>query len=159
MILRSVFMTFKRLLSIISIIILLWGCSHSRRAIWHYKKAVKNGLELIQSTDTIRINTIDSIPVVIDNKIYWEKIITQRDTIIKYANIYIPKTKWETKIEYRYKTKVLKQDVLKYKYIYKDGKQEKAKTNWRLFFWGLLVGFVLNFALRILDKLYNPFNK
>ena len=152
-------MRFKTLLISLSIIILLFACSHSKRAIWHYKKAVKNGLELIQTADTIRINTIDSIPVVVDNKIYWEKIVTQKDTIIKYANIYIPKTRWQTRIEYRYKIRTLRQDVLKYKYIYKDKKQEKAKTNWRLFFWGLLVGFVLNFALRILDKLYNPFNK
>jgi hypothetical protein len=159
MTLKPVFMTSKRLLLLLSTITLLFACSHSKRAIWHYKKAVKNGLELVQSLDTIRINTIDSIPVVIDGRIYWEKIITQKDTIIKYANVYIPKTKWETRIEYRYKTKVLKQDVLKYKYIYKDKKQEKSKTNWRLFFWGVLVGFILNFALRILDKLYNPFNK
>jgi hypothetical protein len=152
-------MRFKTLLISLSTIILLFGCSHSKRAIWHYKKAVKNGLELIQTADTIRINTIDSIPVVVDNKIYWEKIVTQKDTIIKYANIYIPKTRWQTRIEYRYKIRTLRQDVLKYKYIYKDKKQEKAKTNWRLFFWGLLVGFILNFALRILDKLYNPFNK
>ena len=152
-------MRFKTLLISLSTIILLFACSHSKRAIWHYKKAVKNGLELIQTADTIRISTIDSIPVVVDNKIYWEKIVTQKDTIIKYANIYIPKTRWQTRIEYRYKIRTLRQDVLKYKYIYKDKKQEKAKTNWRLFFWGLLVGFVLNFALRILDKLYNPFNK
>jgi hypothetical protein len=152
-------MRFKTLIIVLSTITLLLACSQSKRALWHYKKAVKNGLELIQSSDTIRINTIDSIPVVIDGRIYWEKIITQRDTIIKYANVYIPKTKWETRIEYRYKTKVLKQDVLKYKYIYKDKKQGKVKTNWKLFFWGLLVGFILNFALRILDKLYNPFNK
>jgi len=159
MTLKPVFMRFKTLLISLSVIILLFGCSHSKRAIWHYKKAVKNGLELIQTADTIRINTIDSIPVVVDNKIYWEKIVTQKDTIIKYANIYIPKTRWQTRIEYRYKIRTLRQNVLKYKYIYKDKKQEKEKTNWRLFFWGLLIGFVLNFALRILDKLYNPFNK
>lgn len=152
-------MQFKTLLYISSIVILLFACSHSKRAVWHYKKAVKNGLELIQSSDTIRISTIDSIPVVIDNKIYWEKIITHKDTVIKYSNIYIPKTKWETRIEYKYKIKLVKQNVLKYKYIYKDKKQEKSKTNWKLFFWGLLIGFILNFALRILDKLYNPFNK
>lgn len=152
-------MQFKTLLYISSIVILLFACSHSKRAVWHYKKAVKNGLELIQSSDTIRISTIDSIPVVIDNKIYWEKIITHKDTVIKYSNIYIPKTKWETRIEYKYKIKLVKQNVLKYKYIYKDKKQGKAKTNWKLFFWGLIIGFVLNFALRILDKLYNPFNK
>lgn len=150
-------MRFKTLLYLSGIIISLLSCSHSKRAIWHYKKAVKNGLELVQTSDTIRINTIDSIPVIKDNKIYWEKIITQKDTVIKYANIYIPKTRWQTRIEYRYKTKVLKQDVLKYKYIYKDKKIEKSKTKWSLLLWGILIGFLLNFGLRILDKLYNPF--
>lgn len=150
-------MRFKTLLYISSIIILLWSCSHSKRAIWHYKKAVKNGLELVQTSDTIRITTIDSIPVIVDNKIYWEKIITQKDTIIKYSNIYIPKTRWQTRIEYRLKTKILKRDVLKYKYIYKNTKQKAVKTNWRLFFYGLISGVVLIFTLHLLDKLYNPF--
>jgi uncharacterized membrane protein len=75
----------------------------------------------------------------------------------------VPKTKWETRIEYKYKTQIIKQDVLKYKYIYKDSKekrkevqQEKRKTNWSLFFWGFLIGFVSFFVLRIVIKLSRP---
>lgn len=149
-------MRFKTLLYISSIIILLWSCGHSKRAIWHYKKAVKNGLELVQTSDTIRITTIDSIPIIVDNKIYWEKIITQKDTIIKYQNIFIPKTRFQTRIEYRYKTKILKHDVLKYKYIYRTEQKKVAKINWKLFFYGLISGVVLIFTLHLLDKLYNP---
>ena len=148
-------MTSKRLLLLLSTIILLFACSHSKRAIWHYKKAVKNGLSI--DTDTIRVATIDSVAVAYNDTIIFEKILRYKDTVIRILEL--PKTRWQTRIEYRYKTQLVKQDVLKYKYIYKDKKQEKAKTNWRLFFWGVLVGFILNFALRILDKLYNPFNK
>lgn len=148
-------MRFKTLLISLSTIILLFACSHSKRAIWHYKKAVKNGLSI--DTDTIRVATIDSVAVTYNDTIIFEKILRYKDTVIRILEL--PKTRWQTRIEYRYKTQLVKQDVLKYKYIYKDKKQEKSKTNWRLFFWGLLVGFILNFALRILDKLYNPFNK
>ena len=148
-------MRFKTLIISLSIITLLLACSQSKRAIWHYKKAVKNGLSI--DTDTIRVATIDSVAVTLNDTIIFEKILRYKDTVIRILEL--PKTRWQTRIEYRYKTQLVKQDVLKYKYIYKDKKQEKSKTNWRLFFWGLLVGFILNFALRILDKLYNPFNK
>jgi hypothetical protein len=148
-------MRFKTLIIVLSTITLLLACSQSKRAIWHYKKAVKNGLSI--DTDTIRVATIDSVAVTYNDTIIFEKILRYKDTVIRILEL--PKTRWQTRIEYRYKTQLVKQDVLKYKYIYKDKKQEKAKTNWRLFFWGVLVGFILNFALRILDKLYNPFNK
>jgi len=155
MILKLVFMRFKTLIIVLSTITLLLACSHAKRAIWHYNKAVKNGLSI--DTDTIRVATIDSVAVTYNDTIVFEKILRYKDTVIRILEL--PKTRWQTRIEYRYKTQLVKQDVLKYKYIYKDKKQEKAKTNWRLFFWGVLVGFILNFALRILDKLYNPFNK
>jgi hypothetical protein len=148
-------MRFKTLIIVLSTITLLFACSQSKRAIWHYNKAVKNGLSI--DTDTIRVATIDSVAVAYNDTIIFEKILRYKDTVIRILEL--PKTRWQTRIEYRYKTQLVKQDVLKYKYIYKDKKQEKAKTNWRLFFWGVLVGFILNFALRILDKLYNPFNK
>ena len=148
-------MRFKTLTIVLSTITLLLACSQSKRALWHYNKAVKNGLSV--DTDTIKVATIDSVAVAYNDTIIFEKILRYKDTVIRILEL--PKTRWQTRIEYRYKTQLVKQDVLKYKYIYKDKKQEKAKTNWRLFFWGLLVGFILNFALRILDKLYNPFNK
>jgi hypothetical protein len=148
-------MRFKTLIIVLSTITLLFACSQSKRAVWHYNKAVKNGLSV--DTDTIRVATIDSVAVAYNDTIIFEKILRYKDTVIRILEL--PKTRWQTRIEYRYKTQLVKQDVLKYKYIYKDKKQEKTKTNWRLFFWGLLVGFILNFALRILDKLYNPFNK
>ena len=133
---------------------LLFSCSNAKKAQYHYKKALKYGLELVQDSDTIRIISVDSIPVVVNDTIVWEKIITSKDTIINFKNVYVPKTRWQTKIEYRYKTQILKQDVLKYKYIYKTEKKEKSKTNWMLLVWGFIIGVLLSFVTRLLLKLY-----
>ena len=133
---------------------LLFSCSDAKKAQYHYKKALKYGLELVQDSDTIRIISVDSIPVVVNDTIRYEKIITTKDTIINFKNVYIPKTRWQTKIEYRYKTQILKQDVLKYKYIYKTEKKQKAKTNWMLLVWGFIIGVLLSFVTRLLLKLY-----
>ena len=138
----------------ILILTLLYGCSDAKKAQYHYKKAVKYGLELVQDSDTIRIISVDSIPVVVNDTIRYEKIITTKDTIINFKNVYVPKTRWQTKIEYRYKTQILKQDVLKYKYIYKTEKKQKAKTNWMLLLWGFIIGVLLSFVTRLLLKLY-----
>ena len=138
----------------ILILTLLFGCSDAKKAQYHYKKALKYGLELVQDSDTIRIISVDSIPVVVNDTIRYEKVITTKDTIINFKNVYVPKTRWQTKIEYRYKTQILKQDVLKYKYIYKTEKKQKAKTNWMLLLWGFIIGVLLSFVTRLLLKLY-----
>ena len=138
----------------ILILTILFGCSDAKKAQYHYKKALKYGLELVQDSDTIRIISVDSFAVVVNDTIRYEKIITTKDTIINFKNVYIPKTRWQTKIEYRYKTQILKQDVLKYKYIYKTEKKQKAKTNWMLLVWGFIIGVLLSFVTRLLLKLY-----
>ena len=150
-----------RLLLPLIVLTLLYGCSDAKKAQYHYKKALKHGLEIVQDSDTIRIITVDSIPVLINDTIIWEKVITTKDTIISFKNVYVPKTRYQARIEYRYKTKVLKQDVLKYKYIYREAKEQrkavqitKSKTNWMLFVWGFLAGVLLSFVTRLLLKLY-----
>ena len=143
----------RHLLPII-VLYLLFSCSDAKKAQYHYKKALKYGLELVQDSDTIRIISVDSFAVIRNDTIVWEKIITTKDTIISFKNVYLPKTRWQTKIEYRYKTQILKQDVLKYKYIYKTEKKEKAKTNWMLLLWGFIIGVLLSFVTRLLLKLY-----
>ena len=150
-----------RLLLPLIVLTLLYGCSDAKKAQYHYKKALKHGLEIVQDSDTIRIITVDSIPVLINDTIIWEKVITTKDTIISFKNVYVPKTRYQTRIEYRYKTKVLKQDVLKYKYIYREAKEQrkavqitKSKTNWMLFVWGFIAGVLLSFVTRLLLKLY-----
>ena len=150
-----------RLLLPLIVLTLLYGCSDAKKAQYHYKKALKHGLEIVQDSDTIRIITVDSIPVLINDTIIWEKVITTKDTIISFKNVYVPKTRYQTRIEYRYKTKVLKQDVLKYKYIYREAKEQrkavqitKSKTNWMLLLWGFIAGVLLSFVTRLLIKIY-----
>jgi uncharacterized protein YcsI (UPF0317 family) len=136
---------------------LIFSCSSAEKAQYHYKKAVKHGLSI--ANDTIKINTIDSVLVIVGDTIVWEKFITTKDTIIQILEM--PKTRYQTRIEYRYKTKILKQDVLKYKYIYREAKEQrkavqitKSKTNWMLLVWGFIIGVILSFVTRLLLKLY-----
>ena len=106
---------------------LLSGCSAS----YHYKKATQKGFKCTLVNDTIVIDRIDS--VIIDGvKTYY---VTKYDTIIQTNSVYIPKTRYETKIEWRkvrdtiellrYKTKV------KYKVDKQQKKNEKG-VNWNL---------------------------
>ena len=145
----------KRLIVFLSVLT-LFSCSTERKAQYHYKKALKHGLKLVQDSDTIRIVSVDSFAVIKNDTIYWEKIITSKDTIVFFKNVYVPKTRFQTRIEYKYKTQIIKQDVLKYKYIYKDSKekrkevqQEKRKTNWSLFFLGFFIGVRNLFIIKI----------
>jgi hypothetical protein len=146
-----------RLLLPLIVLTLLYGCSSAKKAQYHYKKAVKFGLSI--ANDTIKINTIDSFAVIRNDTLIYEKFITTKDTIIQILEM--PKTRYQTRIEYRYKTKLLKQDVLKYKYIYREAKEQrkavqitKSKTNWMLLLWGFLAGVLLSFVTRLLLKLY-----
>lgn len=141
----------------ILILYLLYSCSDAKKAQYHYKKALKYGLSI--ANDTIKISTIDSFAVIRNDTLIYEKYITTKDTIIKILEM--PKTRYQTRIEYRYKTKVLKQEVLKYKYIYREAKEQrkavqitKSKTNWILLLWGFIAGVLLSFVTRLLLKLY-----
>ena len=136
--------------------LLLSSCS----ANYHLRKAIKKGYSCGVDSDTIRITSFDSIPYVLNDSIYYERVIIQKDTIVRYNRSYVPKTRFETRIEYRYKTKVVKADVLKVKYQNKY--ITKYKTRWFLvilaFVLGLLVKFTLNETFRgrlqLLTKLY-----
>ena len=79
------------------LILTLFSCS----AKYHYNKALKKGLEPLISSDTIRIATIDSIPVVKHDTIVYEKYFSSKDTIVHYQNVFVPKTRLETRIEYK----------------------------------------------------------
>jgi len=78
-------------------VLTLFSCS----ANYHYRKALKKGLEPLISSDTIRIATIDSIPVVKHDTIVYEKYFSSKDTIVHYQNVFVPKTRLETRIEYK----------------------------------------------------------
>jgi hypothetical protein len=127
-------------------ILILISCSAPKRAQWHYKKALKNGLQLVQDSDTIRITTIDSIPVIMNDTIIWQKYITTKDTIIKYNNIYVPKTRWQTKIEYKERVKTLK---IKGDTQWKTAKAKQV-VKYRWAWWPIVISFLLGIFLRFL---------
>lgn len=83
---------------VIFFVLTLFSCSANH----HYQKALKKGLKPIISSDTIRISTIDSIPIIKhDSIIIYEHFFTSKDTIIKYENVFIPKTRLEVRTEYK----------------------------------------------------------
>ena len=131
---------------LIPILILFVSCSAPKRAQWHYKKALKNGLQLVQDSDTIRITTIDSIPVIMNDTIVWQKYITTKDTIIKYNNIYVPKTRLQTRIEYKERVKTLK---IKGDTQWKTAKAKQV-VKYRWAWWPIVISFFLGIFLRFL---------
>ena len=137
-------------LSILITSIILCSCS----AQYHLNKAIKKGYSCEETGDTIRITTLDSIPVIIRDSIVWEKFITTKDTIIKYNTVYVPKTRLDKRIEYR----------LKVKTIYKDRIVEKAKAeatkpktrgNLNLLFVGVAIGLLLSYLLKFAREKYS----
>ena len=135
------------------VVLTSFSCSSERQAQYHYRKALKHGLKVVQETDTIRITTIDSFPVIINDTIVWEKFISTKDTLIEYRNVYIPKTKWQTKIEYRERIKTLKIKGDTEVKIVKHESKAKVKTQqfvkYRTSWWLVLIAFVLGFFLRL----------
>jgi hypothetical protein len=127
-------------------ILILISCSAPKRAQWHYKKALKNGLQLVQDSDTIRITTVDSFPIIQNDTIVWEKFYTTKDTVIQFNNVYVPKTRWQTRIEYRYKTKV---ERIRGKTIYKTAKAKEV-VKYKILWWPVIVAFILGILLRFL---------
>ncbi len=135
-------------------LILLISCSAPKRAQWHYKRAVANGLKVEQDSDTIRIATIDSIPVIHNDTIVYEKYIAYRDTVINFKTVEIPKTKWQTRVEMRERIKIekIKGDTI----VQKAKAEQKVTyiTRWWPFWLGLAIPFVLRLAWSaILSKL------
>jgi hypothetical protein len=131
------------------IILLLSSCS----AQYHLNKAIKKGYTCEETGDTIRITTLDSIPVIIHDSIVWEKFITTKDTIIKYRTTYVPKTKIELKREFK----------LKIKTIYKNRIVEKAQAkatrprtrgNLNLLFVGVGIGLLLSYLFKFARDKY-----
>ena len=136
----------KYLITILSVLTLL-SCSSERKAQYHYKKALKHGLKVIQDSDTIRITTLDSFPVIKHDSIIWEKFITTKDTIVNFKNVYIPKTRFQTRIEYKERVKTLRiEGKTKWKTA-KATQVVKYRTSWWLVLIAFLLGFVLRFIL------------
>jgi hypothetical protein len=115
---------------------------------YHVRKAIKKGYRCDEVADTIQVMTIDSIPYVLNDSIYFERVLVQKDTIIRYKRSYVPKTRFQTRIEYKLKRDTLKMiqkvEVVKWK----TEKHKNTKPNILLLVLGFAVGMVTNWMLR-----------
>ena len=135
-------------LFIVIISVLLYSCS----AQYHLNKAIKKGFKCDETSDTIRITTLDSIPVIVNDTIVWEKVLNTKDTVIKYKTVYVPKTRLDKKIEYRIKVKTIYKDRIVEKAQARaegqkaksEAKSKRPKGNLNLLFVGVGIGLLLS---------------
>jgi hypothetical protein len=146
-------------LFIVIISILLYSCS----AQYHLNKAIKKGFKCDETSDTIRITTLDSIPVILNDTIYWEKVLNTKDTIIKYKTVYVPKTRLDKKIEYRIKIKTIYKDrIVEKAQARAEGQKAKSnvklrrpKGNLNLLFVGVGIGLLLSYLFKFAREKYS----
>ena len=135
---------------------MLSSCS----AQYHLNKAIKKGYKCEQTGDTIRITTLDSIPVIINNDIIWEKFITTKDTIIKYKTTYVPRTRYQEKLAYKLKVKTIYKDRIVEKAQAKAEVQKakaerpKGRGNLNLLFVGVGIGLLLSYLFKFARQRY-----
>jgi hypothetical protein len=129
--------------TILSLIVTIFATSCGVN--YHINKAIKKGYRCDSVADTIRITSVDSFPVIVDNKIVYEYYHTTKDTIVRYNTSYVPQTRWQTRIEYKLKRDTIHQvqkiEVAKYK-------SQKEKP----VFWVLILGFVIGMGTMYLFR-------
>jgi hypothetical protein len=115
---------------------------------YHINKAIKKGYRCDEVADTIKIPSVDSIPYVLNDSIYFERVLVQKDTIVRYKRSYVPKTRLQTRIEYKLKRDTLRMiekiEVVKWK----TEKRNTKKPNILLLVLGFAVGIFTNYLLR-----------
>jgi hypothetical protein len=110
------------------------GCSGK----WHYTKAINKGVRCETTSDTIRIRSVDSM-IIDGEKTYF---FTTKDTVLHYSTVYVPKTRFETRIEYKTLRDTLR--LIKYKERQATKKAVKSSNN-RLFIF-IIIGLVIVIA-------------
>jgi hypothetical protein len=136
----------RKLTLILSLILAIFTTSCGVN--YHVRKAIKKGYRCDEVADTIQVLTIDSIPYVLSDSIFWEKVLVQKDTIVRYKRSFVPQTRFEKRIEYRLKRDTLKMiqkvEVVKWK----TEKHKNTKPNILLLVLGFAVGIFTNYLLR-----------
>lgn len=142
------------------LIAMLCSCSVN----YHINKAIKKGFKCAETSDTIQILKIDSIPYVVNDSIYYETIIRKTDSVIFYKNVYIPKTKWQIRTEIKYKYKIQLKTIYKDRVVEKakakaegqkaksEAKSNRPKGNLNLLFVGVAIGLLLSWLWKYAIK-------
>lgn len=94
---------FTFILMLVLAYVLLFRCS----ATYHLEKAVKKGVKIDSRIDTVRVYFRDS--VIKDG--FKEYFYNYRDTIIEKNTVYVPKTRYETRTEYKIIKEQIQQDA------------------------------------------------
>jgi hypothetical protein len=112
-----------------TLFLLIYGCSAS----YHINKAIKKGAKIETRIDTVRVYFRDS--VIKDG--YKEYFYNYRDTIVQNNTVYVPKTRYKTKTEYKIIKEQIQQDAktdrLQLKQDAKTDRKEiqtEKKTSW-----------------------------
>lgn len=115
---------------------------------YHVRKAIKKGYSCDTVADTITITSIDSIPFVLRDSISWERVLVQKDTIVRYKRSKVPKTRFETRIEYKLKRDTIR--LLQKEVVYRDRKEQRdtKKPNLWLFIIGFCAGYLAKFLMK-----------
>ena len=113
------------------------SCSAS----YHYKKAIKKGVQFVPTTDTLTLTKIDSI--FINNE--WVKYVTKYDTIVRYNEVFVPKTRYQIKTEYKIKRDSIEVVKYKVKTEYKTVTKNNKTLNLLLIVLGLIALIILAF--------------
>jgi hypothetical protein len=113
------------------------SCSAS----YHYKKAIKKGVRCETTTDTLTLTKIDSI--FINNE--WVKYVTKYDTIVRYNEVFVPKTRYQIKTEYKIKRDSIEVVKYKTKIEYKTIKA-KYKFPWIVLIICMVLGLIITLA-------------
>lgn len=111
----------KRFALIIISMHLVFSCSVD----YHLRKAIKKGYRCDEIVDTIRIASVDSFPVIVHDSIVWEKVLTQKDTIIVHKTSYVPKTRFEI----RFDNKRFNDSLKHIQKVYTDSLKAAIKIN------------------------------
>lgn len=121
---------------------------------YHYEKAIKKGMIIDNSKDTISIPKIQFRDSIIQGKDSVIKIpyIVYKDTVINISNVLFPKSKKEIKYDYKLNrkkleiSKDLKKDSIKQTAKTERVKQriiKKSKSTWWKFYIGVIVGILI----------------
>ena len=131
-------------------VLTLFSCS----AKYHYNKAIKRGLQVTQTSDTIRIATIDSIPVIKHDTIVYEHFYSSKDTIIEYKTVYVPQTRLETRIEYKLKRDTLRMITrVEVQRAKAEAKANKKPNYWWMLIFALVFGAVIFLLNKLISKI------
>jgi len=144
---------------LIILLLILSSCSST----FHLKRAIKKDPEILQEktvTDTIRIETLDSIPYVVNDTVRYTYFKSITDTLIQFRYKYIKpiKTRQEIRLESKKEIKVIKEDA---KTDRLDARLEKRLNQtevrksgggWQIWLFCFIIGFISGMFFLLMIK-------